>query len=244
VRKVLRIVGALVLLGLLAAGISVFLGYRATQQVPEFYDRVLHAEPQVQEAAGDELEQQVLQLHNEVQESGDWEALFTDEQINGWLAFDLPQKFAGALPPGVSEPRVEVDPEQAQVACRYETGQFQSVVSLALEIQLTDEPNVLAIRICQARAGVLPLPLSRFLDQITDRAGSADIMVRWSQQDGDPVALVTVPTRLEQLPRREIHLETVELREGAVYLSGRTLPDALDQQAASPPSSTNTHIQR
>ena len=234
----------MVLLALLAGGVTVYLGYRATQQVPEFYDQVLHVEPQVQQVAGYELEQQVLQLHNEVRETGDWEALFTDEQINGWLAFDLPEKFADALPPGVSEPRVEVEPHQAQIACRYETGQFRSVVSLALEIQLTDEPNVLAVRICQARAGMLPLPLSRFLDQISQRAGQADIMVRWTQQDGDPVALVTIPMRHEQYPRREIHLDTVELREGAVYLAGSTRPDTVNQQAASSSSGLKAHFQR
>ncbi len=243
-RKFLRLAGLLVLLGGLAAGGTLLLGYRATQQVPAFYDQAIQLEPQVQREAGDALEQHVLQLHNEVRQSGRWEAVFTDRQINGWLASDLPEKFADALPPGVSEPRVVIESEQARIACRYETKRFRSVISLDLEIHLTEEPNVLAVRIHQARAGLLPLPLKRFLDEISAQAGTADVVVRWSQAEGDPVALVTVPTRHEQYPRREVHLETVELREGELYLAGRSLDETGLQQASAGSARSKRHVQR
>ena len=243
-RKFLRLAGLLVLLLILAGGATLFLGYRATQQVPDFYDEAIRLEPQVQQEAGDALEQHVLQLHNEVRQSGRWEAVFTDQQINGWLAYDLPRKFTEALPPGVSEPRVVIDSSQARIACRYESKRFRSVISLDLEIHLTEEPNVLAVRIHQARAGLLPLPLKRFLDEISAKAGTADVVVRWSQVEGDPVALVTVPTRHELYPRREVHLETVELRDGEVYVAGRSLEETARQQASADSSGRKRQVQR
>ncbi|MCO6455148.1 MAG: hypothetical protein J5I93_07600 [Pirellulaceae bacterium] len=243
-RRSLRLAG-FVCLGLLAAaGVAAWLIYRATQQVPEFYEQVLLVEPQVQEEAGEELEQQVLQLHNEVAEAGDWEAVFTEEQINGWLASDLPEKFSRILPAGVSDPRVLVEPQQARVACRYESPQFRSVIWLDLDIQLTDEPNVLAVRVRQARAGRLPLPLKTFLEQISQQASAADVEVRWTQSEGDPVALVTVPTQHEQYPRREIHLDEVELREGVVYLAGSTRRQLASQSLSSPQAAVSQQFQR
>jgi hypothetical protein len=244
VRRFLRVAGVLLILLLTAGGIALFLGYRATQQVPDFYGQAIQLEPEVQQEAGDVLEQHVLQLHNEVRQSGRWEAVFTDQQINGWLAYDLPEKFADVLPPGVSDPRVVIEDRQARIACRYDAKRFRSVISLDLEIHLTEEPNVLAVRIHQARAGLLPLPLKRFLDEITAQAGTADVIVRWSQDDGDPVALVTVPTRHDQYPRREVHLETVELRDGEVYLAGRSLDETAGQQASTESPERKRQIQR
>jgi hypothetical protein len=242
-RKFLRIAGLFLVTLAALTGVGLLLAYRATQQVPEFYDHALQVEVDKQQQAGEVLERQVLELHNEVRESGRWEAVFTDQQINGWLAYDLPEKFAELLPEEVSDPRVAIDPRRAQVACRFKSPRFRAVVSVDLEVHLTEEPNVLAVRIHQARAGMLPLPLKRFLDEISAQARRADVMVRWSQSDGDPVALVTVPTRHEGYPQRELHLETVELRDGEVFLAGRSVDDKSDQQASAA-SSSQRQVQR
>ena len=97
-RKLLRylLLTTVVLAVLLGAGL--YLLKRAAQKEPEFYQQALRAEPAQQEVAGDELEQEVLELHNEVRQPGVWEAVFTEEQINGWLAADLPEKFPRGLP--------------------------------------------------------------------------------------------------------------------------------------------------
>jgi hypothetical protein len=222
VRKILRILG-LALALVLAVGGFTFLGaYRASQHVPEFYERAIKVEPTVQAEAGHALERQVLDLHNEVRSEGRWQAVFTDEEINGWLAVDLPAKFPDALPPEVRDPRVAIDPQQAQIACRYDGGSAQAVISLALEIRLTDEPNVIAVRIRQARAGLLPLPIRQGLDKVSAAARAAGIPLRWSQKDGDPVALVTVPVEHKEYAHRLVRLETLELRAGEILLGGRT----------------------
>src|SRR5687768_16914905 len=112
--------------------------WRATQQVPEFYQVAIRKQPEIQAEAREQLEQQVIELHNEVRQTGHWEATFTDEQINGWLAADLPGKFPNALPKGVSEPRVAIHPEEAQVACRYQSPKIETVFSMGVEISLTE----------------------------------------------------------------------------------------------------------
>lgn len=221
-RKLVRL--ALVLVLLLTAGVAILLtaAYRATQHVPEFYQAALAQKPVEQKAAADQLERQVLQLHNEARKPGRWEARFSQEQINGWLAADLPVKFPGALPAGVSEPRVAIEPGRMQLAVRYDNGDVGTVVSLAGDVYLTDRPNEVAIHIEHVRAGAFPVPLAQFLDDIAERAGEAGLPIRWSEEDGDPVALVVLPLDREEFKGKQLHVESLEIAAGEIIVCGRT----------------------
>lgn len=204
------------------AGVGGFLLYSASRHEPQFYRQALQIEPEAQREAGDALEQSVLNLHNSARDEGRWEAVFTEAQINGWLAADLPEKFPHMLPAGTDLPRVSIDPEQIKIACRYQRGKVNTVISFNLGVNLTTEPNTLAVRVSKVRAGALPVPLKRFLAPITKAGADSDIELRWSQVDGDPVALVTVPHQHEDYAHREIYLESIEMRDGEIALAGRT----------------------
>ncbi len=204
------------------AGAGGLLLYSASRHEPRFYQQALQIEPEQQREAGDALEQSVLQLHNSARDEGRWEAVFTEAQINGWLAADLPEKFPQMLPAGTEQPRVLIDPEQIKIACRYQRGKVNTVVSFNLSVHLTTEPNTLAVRVSKVRAGALPVPLKRFLEPITKAGAESDIDLRWSQDGGDPVALVTVPHRHEDYAHNLIYLESIEMRSGEIALAGRT----------------------
>ena len=221
-RKLVRV--ALVLVVLLTAGVAILLtaAYRATQQVPDFYQHALARQPQEQKAAADQLERQVLELHNEARRPGRWEARFSQEQINGWLAADLPTKFPGALPDGVSDPRVAIDPNHMQLAVRYDQGDVSTVLSMAGDAYLTDRPNEVAVHIDHVRAGAVPVPLSQFLDQIAERFLDAGLPLRWTEQEGDPVALVTLPLDREEFKGKQLQIERLEICDGEIVVSGRT----------------------
>ena len=215
-----------VLFALAAAALAVVLlawgGYRAARYEPPFYRQVLEADPARQAELGNQLEQAVLDLHNHSRQIGRWEAEFTDEQLNGWLAVDLPAKFPEMLPPQVQDPRIVIESQRARFACRVTSEAVSTVVSFTLELHLTDERNTLAIRISKVRAGALPVPLRQFLDPISTAANNSRIPLRWSQTDGDPVALLTIPGKHEEFTEGEVLLDTIELREGSVYLAGST----------------------
>ena len=221
-RKALRyfLMGGAAVCGLLVVG--TLLLYQAAQREPEFYQHALSIEVENHEEAGDQLEQSVLDLHNDVREAGTWEAVFTDEQVNGWFASDMPDKFPKVLPPGTQEPRVAIDSEAIRVACRFDNGKLRTVISFALGVDLTTETNTLAIRISKLRAGALPVPLKQILDKITEAARRGNLPLRWTQVDGDPVALVTVPITHEDYAHREVYLDSIEMRDGALHLAGHT----------------------
>lgn len=211
--------------GLASLGVVVSVGtytaYRASQSVPEFYQAALEIESFVADEAGDELEHRVLEFQNELSAGEAWSLKLSETQINGWLAQDLPQKFPKLLPKEVKEPRVALDDGQALVACRIETSKLAAVLSLGVSAYLTEEPNVVAIRISKVRAGRLPVPLGDTLEKISDSARRSGIEVRWGQEDGDPVALVTLPTENPDL-REGVLLETLAISDEEVSLSGRS----------------------
>lgn len=223
VRKLLRIaIGLFVVVGL-AGGGAAFFGYRATQQQPEFYAEAIELDAESQVENGYEFERRLLDLRNQMHYEPKWSATLTDEQINGWLAIDLPKKFPDALPSTISEPRVNVNAETAKIACRYHGNDLNTIASLGVSVHLTDKPNVVAVRILHARAGALPISVNRWVDEVTEAAQSAGVPLRWSTIDGDPVALVTLDLRLAGRSDRQLRLDHIEFCNGEIRLAGRTL---------------------
>jgi hypothetical protein len=197
--------------------------YRGTQHVPEFYQQAVSGPRQeTAQQAGDELERRVLNVQASLRREGRWSATFTDEQVNGWLTFHLPNRLRYRLPAGLADPRVQVTPGLIQAAVRYEGPRLQSVVSLEAQVHLTERPNEVALRIRRVRAGWVPLPLGQTLDQVAEAAQRGGLDLRWTQTDGDPVALIRLPAEHPEFPGRDLQLESIELGEGSVTLSGTT----------------------
>ncbi|NLF71571.1 MAG: hypothetical protein GX575_21265 [Candidatus Anammoximicrobium sp.] len=223
-RRLLKIALGLGLTAAVLFAAAALVLYRGTQHVPEFYAQTLTASfPAAQQTqVGDDFERQALELHNRSTKPGRWQAEFTDEQINAWLATILPRNHPRSLPAEIHDPRIKIADQEVQIAWRYQSGRFQTVMSFSSRVYLTDKPNQLALRLHGVRAGWVPLPLDRLLQRVSEAARQNGVDLLWSQEDGDPVAVIQVPTRLERYPGREIHLETLELQPGRLRLAGST----------------------
>jgi hypothetical protein len=220
VRKRLRlaVVIGCVILALIAAGL--FALYRLSQHVPEFYRQAMEVDPAEQKAAHYAMEQRAFQLESQWNKGGPWVARFTAEQINGWLAVDAAREHPlFLLPPTIRDPRVAIEPDRMILACRYEQGRTTSVLTLAVEPCLLEaEPNSLAVRIRNFRAGRLPIPLTEITTPLSEAAKrqTDDLRLQWRQEGGDPVAVISL---LDKKGRR-IRIETVELRDGEICVAG------------------------
>lgn len=223
-RRLVRYLVILGVLGVVASGVLVGCLYQATQQAPKFYEQALQTLPAAQAEAGDELERKVLNLRNELRNEGRFDVQFSHDQINGWLAADLPEKFPQLAPRGVSDPRIAFETNLTRLACKYQDSRISAIVSLDAEVYLTEDPNVVAVRLRQVRAGALPIPLGQFLDQISHHATDAGLPLQWSEIDGDPLALVTIPPLVDERANTLLHLDAIEVLEGKVRFAGRTEP--------------------
>jgi hypothetical protein len=218
-RKWLRIVlfSALGLLLLAAAGL--FLVWKASRHVPDFYQEAVRGDPAALGEASDEMIRRATVLSSDLNQEGRWEATFTADEINGWLAVDLVENHPGQLPPAMSDPRVAIEPDGLTLACRFKQGYVDTVLSLTVDAYLA-EPNVVALRIRKARAGSLPLPLSAVLKRIDEAARRSRLGINWRQADGDPVAYLSLPSSDGQ--KEVVQIDTVRLDKGEIYVAGST----------------------
>ena len=198
--------------------------YFASQHVPKFYKEEIARRPEVQKKASDEMLKQATALASDVQQRNRWQALFTAEQINGWLAVDCREHFADLMPPEVHDPRIAIDERQATLGFRYTKAGVSTIFSFSFDVYLAS-PNVIAVHIQKARAGRVPVPLAEVISTIERAAEALDVPLQWRQEGGDPVALITLlPTRRSS--KRALQLESVELHSGKVFLSGSSSPAA------------------
>jgi hypothetical protein len=241
--KVTRLATVIALLAVATIGLAAWAAYRAGQRMPRFYREALAANPIEQEVAGSQFEREALSLHNQIRRVGRWEARFTQDEINGWLAAELPVKFPKALPRGVSQPRVAID-RRLHVAARYQHGDLETIISLTGDTYLTEEPNEIAIRIDQVRAGALPVPLAQFLEEIANAAAVAGLPLRWTELEGRPVALINLVFDPRQFENHQLVLERLELRDGMLIVGGSTeesRPPDLAQGASEHAEQASTH---
>jgi hypothetical protein len=222
VRKRLRIAallgGGLVLL--IAVGLCGL--YWALKQQPDFYRQAIQVDPALQKKASDQMLQRAAALRSDLEKEGRWQALFTAEQINGWLAVDLVENYPDMLPESFRDPRVQIQPDRMTLACRLKQDALDSVVTLTVEPYLV-EPNVLALRIRGARAGLVPMPLAEILDAVSEAAAQMDLNLRWRRAEDDPVALISF-SPLTTDDGRLVQIETLQLSEGEIYLAGTSRP--------------------
>ncbi len=237
--KRLKSWSGIVLLAVLATTIAAVLAgtYTVSQQVPEFYSQALSVKKEVQTKASREMGSRVSMLYNEVRRAGRWDALFTAEQINGWLAVDLEQNHKEVLAENVHEPRVQISSDSITLAARIDGDTLSTVFTLTVEPYLY-RPNVVAFRVRKARAGLLPIPMNDVLREVSTAMENLGLPLSWIQVEGDPVALVTIIPQPDQ-EENVRWLDQLEIHDGEIYVAGRTLPSdgiigAPDSEAARP----------
>ena len=214
----------LLLVGLVLLTIVILIGiYRASQVVPSFYEEALAVQSNIAVQAGDELEQNVVGITGDIEQGASWQLVLTDQQINGWLASDLQEKFPALLPSDVHEPRVAFKDRVAHVACRIAAANVSTVLSFKLDAYVTDRQNEVAVRVYEVRAGRLPVPLTKMLDQITSAARQSGLSMRWSHLDGDPVALIALPVEQPEA-RPGVVLDRLDVATGTSSSAARGLP--------------------
>jgi hypothetical protein len=207
---------------LIAACVLLVLGgaYYATRQVRPFYKQALTLEPEVLERGSRELESRATALYSDARQGGKWHALFTAEQINGWLAIQLAQNQVEDAPSNIRDPRVAISPEVLTLGFQTHSGGMETVISVDASVFVTDQGAV-AIRLMSVRAGALPLPVMQLADEIAATCERLSLPVRWTQQDGQPVAIVELHSD-PSTEERQFFIDAIEFGDGEMYVAGHT----------------------
>lgn len=190
---------------------------RRTHAVPDYYQARVNKPFEQQRAASRQMLEKTAELNNVMQDPGDWSVSYTEDEMNGWLAVDFQQNHAQRLPKEVSDPRVVLESDQATLACRVDSDDFEGVFSVDLDVFVA-QPNMLAFRLRDVRAGSLSLPRSQFLERIESDVDKVGYPVEWREMEGDTVLLVRVDPRIDK--RKRVEISSVELLDGQLRISG------------------------
>jgi hypothetical protein len=97
---------------------------------PSYYRDIVSLPHDQSEAKAKHFVAQSLQLRNDICNEPTWEAVFSDQEVNAWLAEDLVTHFADQLPPEVHDPRMLFEPDRVILAFQLEKGGVQSVITV------------------------------------------------------------------------------------------------------------------
>lgn len=219
-RRVLRMG---LLLGLCVTAGGIWWAWRAAQQVPDFYRQAALVAPEQIREADAQLRAEVEALTASMRREDQWQATFTEQELNAWLQQEWPRSLAAILPRNVTDPRLAIEQGAVWLAARYRGRRVDTVVSCRLDFSLTEVPNQIACRIGALRAGALPLPKSKLLERVQTQIRESDLPVTCTEtEEGDWVALITVPTEHPKYVRSPLHLEAVEVGRQRITVSGRS----------------------
>src|SRR4051812_19517583 len=178
-------------------GVSVLLAfalggaYYAARQVRPFYEQALKIEPEVVEKGSRELESRATALYSDAKQIGKWQALFTAQQINAWFAKQQAEDKKGEILAGIRDPRIAITRDCLTLGFRSKSGGVETVFSVDASVLLPKD-GAIGIRLLSVRAGALPLPVMKAADILSTATAKMKLPVRWTQQDGQPIAIVTI----------------------------------------------------
>jgi hypothetical protein len=229
---------AFALVGLLAAAaVAGIAAYQALGKAQPFYAKAMKAKPKDLERASQRMESRASTLYSDAKKPGVWRTVFTADEVNGWLAVVLKDKYKHILPPEVVDPRVAFEKGKALVGYKYKGEKFESLISIEAEAYMS-ENDLAAVRFRRVWAGVLPLPATSVIEYISDAAKKLEAPIRWTEIEGDPLLLVPVENALstEEEGRK---LEKVEFHAGELLLTCSTAPRSSSDDAASEPKAVS-----
>lgn len=194
--------------------------WHAAGHVEPFYQAAIEVDTATLAQASEELEVQATNLYSTAQRPGEWSALFTDQQINGWLATKLEDDFADILPDEVKDIRVAVESNKILLGFRVKHKKLDAVISLTAKLFLTS-PDTIALQLESASLGAIPVPLDRIVQELASNHVTSKLPIQWTEQDSKPVAMFSIGPF--QDGTRHIELHTIKLLEGEIYFAGQTI---------------------
>lgn len=195
-----------------------------TAQSPEFYEAAQRtiADPVERKQAAQEFVEQSQHFAEEIKTLPEWAQEFTETQINAWLAEEFPREFAEWIPPDVSQPRVKIQSDGLRIGVKVnQVGVWNGIISVHAKVRIP-APNQLAIELQSVHAGRVAVPLKSVIDHLSEYANESGLHVEWRQEGDREVGIVRLAHDGSEAPQ----LERIELRDGAIRVSGSSPPQS------------------
>lgn len=213
---------------LLVGGVGLCFGgvFYLAKREPDFYHRAPNPDEYDTRERAAQLLTRVQELKNEIRSQSEWGETFTAEDLNCFFVENMGKKggLASMLPEGVHSPRVAIEGDRLKIGFKYGEGFWSTVVWVELKVWLVkDEPNLVALEVCDLRTGSLPVGSQSVLDSITDSARDWNIEVNWYRNGPNPVGLFRFFANQAGQPSSQIL--TLKVDDGKIVVAGRSATD-------------------
>jgi hypothetical protein len=196
--------------------------YQATQQAPEFYTTVV-ATPVAQSNAPpirEVAEEQIEKAETAAKAKSNWRFEFTQDQINEFLAKDLPELSPHVLPPNLKDPRIKIEDGKAMLGCQYDSERFKAVLWLETEAIVSEDGKAIKLIPKNAGAGMLPMPLSRLFTRLKGLSGKTGNVLIEFNEDSPQAIVLRLRTGLLTPEEESYHIESIKFEKEKLSLEG------------------------
>jgi hypothetical protein len=188
-------------------------------QVPDFY-RIRAHQTEYSPERSDSFFSRGTRFINKVYNAeGRWDETFDETDLNAWLVHDFNRHLSRSLPHGLSEPRVAFESGEMKLGFRWGFGPLNTVVHVNLRTWVPKN-NVMALELCGAWAGALPLPTTYVRNVFEKVAEAGGLEMTWHRNRSKLIGLVKVP-----VPRsgKYVTLRRAEIGPKTFKLAGQNL---------------------
>jgi hypothetical protein len=168
----------------------------------------------------EDCKSEISLLWNSLHSEQEWDIRLSDKQVNSYFAeaFKVEKLDERLLPEGVNEPRVIFEKGKVRLAFRYGKGLWSTIISIDFNVWLTEEPNVVALKLFGVQAGSLPIGAQALLDELTEMLENNGIQVHWYREEGCPVAVLRFQTDQRE---STVQLQHIEVEQHRITIRGK-----------------------
>jgi hypothetical protein len=233
-RSFLLALGLVVVLSVAATAVLFFL---VRHEPSQYASPPMPEQPAERQVSSHQFYEKLSALISAIRGEREWDEQFTDAQINSYLDDEFVRSGVDKqfpLPEGITRPRVVFGTDTIQLAFRYGSGIWSTVISIDLRVWVPGcEPNVVAMELQGFHAGALPISAQSLLDHVAEAGRHNGIDVSWYRLNGHPTALLRFGT---DQPRQTVQLDTVTLQPGSLAVRGHAIDPTPTRGVMLPPS--------
>ncbi|MCS7236680.1 MAG: hypothetical protein NZ899_00230 [Thermoguttaceae bacterium] len=226
VRTILTVFVTTFFLGALLAILALWVILRAIAYVPDFY-RIGLSVPDSQLAPiYDKFVDRVSASVAQLKKNKAIEAVLPEDELNAWLTIQGPRWWRGETPVTIRSPRVRLGDKKIWLGAQVEMRWLKGVLWFAVEPEVRG-PNVVAVRIEEARLGRVPIPTDRLArlvvsGYLTETVGPHRVTPYWEMgADGRPILVLHLDVTPDPNSPDRIQVDGFRVGEGAVAISLR-----------------------
>ena len=163
------------------------------RHIPAYYERAVLSGTEERDCQCREF----IARSSEIVMTGEraWDREFTQEQFNSYFQSQDKESDLSArlveIPDEIKDIRVEFEDDVVRVGFRYGENWKSCIISVEFRVWLVaHKTNVIALELCDFRAGALPLGTRSLIDYITEAARRQYMDVTWFRHGGHPIALL------------------------------------------------------